>query len=518
MIVCCGILLGGDYFIRQHFAEDGPLVSTEDLADFDLIFPEDDYFSEEVTKFDSRSTTGNIQLASGAQVGNASVPSQNTMPAVQSATAGVVNSGYVQEQPTQQGSSKVADGQPAIRFGDRVEVIGRTGNITLTNRMRSVSDARVGEVVELEVPNSRKVMRARVIEPGRAMIVVSPSYNRQPKGYSLSSVRLGDISRLRGAGEINLRGIGLVVGLKGTGDGPRESRTQRALISALQNSQPGMQISQEALNPNNVAQVLINVTIPSFGAVRGQKVDVELKSLFGATSLAGGQLLSSALKISGSQDEPVAAYAAGGIVLNSQTATQARIPEGCALQRDFMVPVIDPQTQNRMTLSLNSKYQSIRSTGEIVKYLGQQIPSQAGQGTLSVWSKTPGEIQLLVPTESLQNPVQYLAHLFNIRIPIPQPEPSITIEAKTGVVVVTGAPEISAINYNSRQISMVVESRTVTAANSSVQTISAEGRPVAYAQDFLNLANVMHIAFEDKLDILKGLHGAEKLQAKFLVR
>ncbi len=87
--------------------------------------------------------------------------------------------------------------------------------------------------------------------------------------------RIGDICRYQGQEENTIHGIGLVVGLKGTGDGDFKA-TSRSLGQALLRlggnpsiDMQGKIIEKELTNAKNVAMVLVQATIPSQGQFRG---------------------------------------------------------------------------------------------------------------------------------------------------------------------------------------------------------------------------------------------------------
>src|SRR6185295_705115 len=104
-------------------------------------------------------------------------------------------------------------------------------------------------------------------------------------------VRLENICMVQGQQEIKLAGLGLVIGLPGTGDGAKNKETVQALRAALSRlNQPTA--NAELKNADNVALVMVEATIPKSGVKRGQKIDGYISSVFGAKSLRGGRLLS----------------------------------------------------------------------------------------------------------------------------------------------------------------------------------------------------------------------------------
>lgn len=107
-----------------------------------------------------------------------------------------------------------------------------------------------------------------------------------------SRVRVADICTVEtGRTEAKLTGIGLVVGLDGTGDGEAALSAIRRL-AAMGNllGFAGGHIT-DVLDPDSVAIVAVEVTVPATGATKGQKFDCAVTCLGRAKSLKGGRLL-----------------------------------------------------------------------------------------------------------------------------------------------------------------------------------------------------------------------------------
>src|SRR5918994_649151 len=99
-----------------------------------------------------------------------------------------------------------------------------------------------------------------------------------------ASTRLKNICRVKGQEENVLRGMGLVVGLNGTGeanDGP----TMRAIARAMEImgnplSMDGQQSNMEELRRmKNAALVLVTASVPATGARRGDRLDCYVSAL-----------------------------------------------------------------------------------------------------------------------------------------------------------------------------------------------------------------------------------------------
>src|SRR5436190_11739012 len=109
--------------------------------------------------------------------------------------------------------------------------------------------------------------------------------------------RIGDVARIKGQEENILHGMGLVVGLKGTGDGDNKVML-RALAHYMDmlghrvgSSQTGQPMLDELKNVKNVALVFVTAVVPAGGAQQGDTLDCQISSAVSAKSLEGGTLM-----------------------------------------------------------------------------------------------------------------------------------------------------------------------------------------------------------------------------------
>jgi flagellar P-ring protein precursor FlgI len=111
---------------------------------------------------------------------------------------------------------------------------------------------------------------------------------------SAFAVRIQDITRISGARHDVLTGIGLVIGPRGTGDGPGYKPT----IAAMTDLAAKMGIQTDAFetgNGANVALVQVTAVLPADGVRNGDRLDASVASIGAATSLKGGVLYMASL-------------------------------------------------------------------------------------------------------------------------------------------------------------------------------------------------------------------------------
>jgi len=128
------------------------------------------------------------------------------------------------------------------------------------------------------------------------------------------AARVKDIATLEGVSEQQLVGYGLVVGLAGTGDGPRTQFTVQSVSNMLQKM--GIVVNSNDLRLRNVAAVMVTANLPAF-VKPGKKIDINVNSLGDARSLEGGTLLMTPLQAS---DGEYYAQAQGALSLGGFSA------------------------------------------------------------------------------------------------------------------------------------------------------------------------------------------------------
>jgi len=105
-------------------------------------------------------------------------------------------------------------------------------------------------------------------------------------------VRIKDLAKVQMGEEMPLTGMGLVIGLEGSGDGRRAEFTFQMMANMMHRM--NLAVSPEQVRVRNVAGVSVTAMLSPFDR-RGSRIDVQVASLGDASSLQGGSLLRSAL-------------------------------------------------------------------------------------------------------------------------------------------------------------------------------------------------------------------------------
>ena len=113
------------------------------------------------------------------------------------------------------------------------------------------------------------------------------------------AVRIKDVARFRGVRSNKLMGVGVVVGLQGTGDSRKNAQVSQAIQNYLKSMNFDIDVSR--MDARNGALVIVSGDLPPF-ATNGQLMDVTVSTFGDAQSLRGGQLLRTELYAIGDSD------------------------------------------------------------------------------------------------------------------------------------------------------------------------------------------------------------------------
>jgi flagellar P-ring protein precursor FlgI len=263
--------------------------------------------------------------------------------------------------------------------------------------------------------------------------------------------RIKDIVDIQGLRGNPLTGVGLVIGLAGTGDTTLLSR--QMLTNILRDS--GLVLKPADLTGGNIAVVLVTADLGPF-AREGSRIDVDASAIGDAKSLQGGKLLPAPLK---GLDGQVYAIAEGGISIGGWTAagdkasitknhqTVGRIPDGAIVENEEIATFVENIAGSRI-ITLNLRNIDFATARQVSQAINQNYPQSAvvvDAGTIQV--KVPGEIRQ-------QDIVGFIDDITKPEVQVDIPA-VVVINERTGTIVVGENVGISAVAIS--QGSLVVK-------------------------------------------------------------
>jgi len=345
--------------------------------------------------------------------------------------------------------------------------------------------------------------------------------------------RIKDIVDIQGLRSNPLTGVGLVIGLAGTGDSSTLSR--QMLTNLLRDS--GLVLTPSDLTGGNIAVVWITAELGPF-AREGSRIDADVSAIGNATSLQGGKLLPTPLK---GLDGQVYAVAEGGISIGGWTATGdkasitknhqtvGRIPGGATVEKEEIATFVEHIAGNRI-ITLNLRNVDFSTANQVSQAINQYYPQSAvvvDAGTIKV--KVPDEVDQRDLAGFIDNITQP-----QVRVDVPA---IVVINERTGTIVVGENVGISAVaisqgslvvkikesEYVSQPVAPFSDSGTtqkVQDTNIGVEEQQAYLIPISRSVTVSELAksiNAIGATPTDLIAIFNALKKAGALQAKLVI-
>lgn len=330
------------------------------------------------------------------------------------------------------------------------------------------------------------------------------------------AVRINDITRLNGQRTNVLTGLGLVYGLKGTGDGGDFAAAIRPLAGMLGKFSDPVTVA-ELNKVANVAVVSITAIVPSTGARAGDKLDVRVMSIGAATSLKGGRLFVCPLTgpIPGA---PIYALAEGPIALEDASDTNIGVVNGGGVMEvDLPVKYID---NGRISLIIEAPSANWTIASLIAKTINDAEGQNGEQLAFAIDAK---EVVVTIPMAERQRPDGFISRVQQLPVPMLPTEARVQINKRTGTMIVTGDVEISPVVISHAGLTITTTNPPPVPTPRTPVTNTRDAIPVqtgnqggARLQDLVNALEQLKVPVSDRITIVEQLYQSGKLHAKLI--
>ena len=344
---------------------------------------------------------------------------------------------------------------------------------------------------------------------------------------SAQSVRIKDITHIKGVRENQVVGYGLVVGLQNTGDNSRHTQMTNQLL--LQNL--GMAIDQSNyIQKGASAAVIVTATIPPF-AKNGDRVDVVVSAMADAKSLEGGVLVQTQLRAPNGEIVAVAqgplsvggaSAKSGGSSSRTAITTTGRVPGGAIIERDIISAIGD---EDSLTLILDQADYTMAA----------QIANIISRNVSDAIAVDGGSIKVTIPQRYLSDRIAFISILENIRVNAPRERAKVIINERTGTVVIGadarlmpaavahGGITVTIQAYNDvSQPAPFSQGQTVGVTNTQIDIEKKEGSLIEMKAnstlvELVNALNSIGVTPTDLIAILQALRMSGSLQAELQI-
>lgn len=332
------------------------------------------------------------------------------------------------------------------------------------------------------------------------------------------TLKLGEIVRFKGQETNTLQGLGLVVGLRGTGDSDALP-TSRALARMMQlmGGPMGLQGDgrldlRDVAEAKNVAMVFVTATVPAVGAQSGDLLDLNVHAI-NAKSIEGGTLMLTPLLGPRSDNPTVYAMAQGPVSISPDAPLTTGTIKGGA-KMEASVPAVYAKN-GMLTLILNQDFASFDTAQRIEDEINNLSMMTLGSESL-FHSDSQSEpevstravaraidqlhIQVSIPSVYRDTPIKFIWYLMNIPIQLSSHSSRVVINEREGVVVIGKDVEIAPVLITHRNLR--IEAGGVGFVPLNEKSDVENGAKLKSLADALN---ALEVPTEDLIAIIKTL-------------
>ncbi|MEX0887375.1 MAG: flagellar basal body P-ring protein FlgI [Phycisphaeraceae bacterium] len=338
------------------------------------------------------------------------------------------------------------------------------------------------------------------------------------------AVQIQDIVRLKGAEGGKLVGMGLVVGLDGSGDGGDFRPAMRSLAEIVSQLMDPNVVASELANADNVAMVSLSADVPVTGVREGDRVDVHVASFGSASSLRGGRLFLIPM-IGPVPGSPVYAFAEGPVTIeDTEIPTVGVVRNGAQLTRDVTTQYLNERGQ--ITLVINRPNASWPVANNLASLInGLMDPDGPGIAR----AMDPKNVVVQVPEHERDNPASFISQILQTYIDAEQvaAEARVVINERTGTIVISGDVQVSPviISHEGLTITTVTQPEipglppqmAPEIEEDHFLAIDPENRAGAELADLLDAFNSLRVDAQDRIAILKLMHESGKLHGQLVI-
>jgi len=333
------------------------------------------------------------------------------------------------------------------------------------------------------------------------------------------AVRLKDVAQVKDQREVQLIGYGLVVGLKGTGDGKNTQFTIRSVANMMKRM--GIEVPATSIKVKNVAAVMVTATVSPY-VKTGGTFDVVVSSVGDAKSIESGTLLRTPLV---GPDDILYAEAQGPVSIggpNKNFGGQAAfirnadlagaVPNGGILEREF--PTIETAEKSLMVI--------LRSPDYTTAYRLATAVSDAFREQIAT-ARDAGSIVVTVPRRYWEknDMVKFISEMEAVTF-MPDEQARVVINERTGTIVAGGNVSLGPVSISHGTLSLTITPAPGQgAAAGAAQTPSSERMMTfgesANAGEVAKALNLMGVTPRDIIAIFQALKRAGSLRAELVI-
>jgi flagellar P-ring protein precursor FlgI len=266
---------------------------------------------------------------------------------------------------------------------------------------------------------------------------------------------------------------------------------------------------------------MVTATVPAPGARDGDHLDVHVSSVGAAPSLHGGRLFVTPMQgpLPGG---PLLALAEGPITIEDPSTPTVGVIRaaagGAVMETDLPAHVID--SGGRFTLILDEYSSSWGTASRIAKIIND---SESNAGEILATAVDGKNILVAIPSSERDHPDSFIGRIQQLPVQMIATKARVTINQKTGTIIMTGDVEISpvVISHNGLSISTVMPPPQATPRSPIVTdheaiAISTVDQPNGNLEDLVAAMEELKVPALDRIQIIEELYKTGKLHAELI--
>jgi len=331
-------------------------------------------------------------------------------------------------------------------------------------------------------------------------------------GSVSGAVRLKDVAKVRDQRETQITGLGLVVGLNGSGDGRNTQFTIRMIGNMMKRM--GIEVPSTTIKVKNVAAVMVTATVSPY-VKKGGTFDVTVSSVGDASSLDGGTLLVTVLKdnngnVYGKAQGPLSV---GGTSRNIN-APSGVIPNGGILLKD--ITTLGMNERNMLVTLLNPDFTTAYRLATAI--------NETFETDLAV-AQDAGSIIVNVPGEyyTSGDMVRFISEVESVSF-VPDERARVIINERTGTIIAGGNVSLGAVSITHGDLSLAISQPAAAVPQQPAVPgqVPAGDRMVTFSEtanvnEVARALNLMGVTPNDLIAIFQALRRSGSLRAELLV-
>jgi flagellar P-ring protein precursor FlgI len=341
-----------------------------------------------------------------------------------------------------------------------------------------------------------------------------------------ANVRVKDVAQIRNARSNQLTGLGLIVGLTGTGDSTATLFTNRTFVNMLERlGIPNM----SGAKVKNVAAVMVTANLPPF-VKPGQAIDVNVASLGDSKSIENGVLVRTPLigpdgRTYAVAQGPISIGGFGvesdGSIVKKNVPTVGRVPNGAIVEKEVSVTMLD-ENGNLYVDLINPDY---TNASELADKINKSLLGNAK-------AIDPASVRVFVTNAYRENLVDLVARIENLNLSPRNNAAKVVLDERTGTILIGQNVKISPVAISHGGLTVKIEKQTevsqpeslsqgqtTTVTNTKIDVKEEKGITQLFEGgttigELVKSLNVLGVSTKDLITIIQTIKAAGALNAQ----